>query len=382
MANPARRAATAAETLDTAAADLAPLLLLNALHQEEEQLEAGVQRLPTGLARLDERLGGGFSVPSLNVIGAAPKSGKSTLAQVVATHHVERGGVAYYLDLENGRRRFLRQVLCRKAELGAKEAAAALRDSRAGVFASRAQLGRWNAAKAWLVETLGARLFAEFSPPQDFPRRVEAVRAVAGERPVLVVIDSLQKLPQDFTDRRSSTDQWIRLFERLRHEQQVVFLVISEIKRDPKGGYTASESAFKETGGIEYAADLAMTLTRPRADEDGEAVSSLRVELARDCDDDPRGVVASYAPRFPFYGLEEREPVETKGPRRRGPTPDKSDAARDFLTSRLGDGPVAVDELLRDAAAAGFSRSLVYRVKGDLGICAATLNLRSAWRLP
>jgi hypothetical protein len=51
-----------------------------------------------------------------------------------------------------------------------------------------------------------------------------------------------------------------------------------------------------------------MTLTRPTADENADACSTLRVELARDCDDDPRGEVAGYRPLFPFYGLEEVEP--------------------------------------------------------------------------
>ena len=84
-------------------------------------------------------------------------------------------------------------------------------------------------------------------------------------------------------------------------------LLISEIKRDQRGQYTAHEAAFKESGGIEYAADLALTLTRPTADDAGEPFSTVRVELARDCDEDPRGTVAAYRPLFPFHGLEEVE---------------------------------------------------------------------------
>ena len=109
-------------------------------------------------------------------------------------------------------------------------------------------------------------------------------------------------------DRRAGVDAWVRLLERLRHEHEAAVLLISEIKRDQKGKYTAHEAAFKESGGIEYAADLAMTLTRPTADENADASSTLRVELARDCDDDPRGEVASYKPKYPFYGIEELEP--------------------------------------------------------------------------
>jgi hypothetical protein len=43
-----------------------------------------------------------------------------------------------------------------------------------------------------------------------------------------------------------------------------------------------ARAAFTELGGIEYAADLAMTLTRPTADEDATARATLRIEPARD----------------------------------------------------------------------------------------------------
>jgi hypothetical protein len=132
------------------------------------------------------------------------------------------------------------------------------------------------------------------------------------------VVDSLQKLPMDLEDRRAGVDAWIRLLERLRHEHDAAVLLISEIKRDQKGQYTAHEAAFKESGGIEYAADLAMTLTRPAADEYAEASSTLRIELARDSDEDPRGTVAAYRPLFPFYGLDEVEPERRPARTRNG----------------------------------------------------------------
>jgi hypothetical protein len=162
--------------------------------------------------------------------------------------------------------------------------------------------------------TLGPSWLVEFEPPPDFALRVAAARTMAGKRPSLIVIDSLQKLPMELEDRRAGVDTWVRVLERVRHEHDAAVLLISEIKRDQKGQYTAHEAAFKESGGIEYAADLAMTLTRPTADDPAEASSTLRVELARDCDNDPRGVVAAYRPLFPFHGLEEVE-VENRSTR-------------------------------------------------------------------
>jgi replicative DNA helicase len=341
-----------------------------------ENLEQGVPRVSTGWPRLDAALGGGFAVPSLNVLGAAPKSGKSTWGQKIAVHHAEAGGVAYVLDLENGRRRYARQILCRFSGLGPKEVAEAHRDR----FSSRAAVERWAAAKERL-RALSGSLFAEFAPPKDLVARLTDVRRLADDRPLLVVMDSLQKLPGDLDERRAVVDAWVRLFERLRHELDVVFLVISEIKRSQRGDYQANESAFKESGGIEYSADLAMTLTRPRADEDEEAGAVLRVELARDCDEDPRGDVATYVPVFPAYELEEREPLERAKSGRRGPRATKRDAAADFLREQLTGGPVKVEDLERRAKGAGISRPTLHRAREVLAIGECTLELRKAWRL-
>jgi replicative DNA helicase len=306
---------------------LGGLAIASALAKEEAALEGGTKHVATGWRRLDSALGGGFALPSLNILGAAPKCCKSTWAQIVAERHVEAGGFVYYLDLENGCRRFLRRLLCRRARLGGTQVAAALRAQRAGVFGSRAEVERWSEAKRWVQEILSPGFLVEFTPPRDFAARVTLARARAGERPLLLVIDSLQKLPMDLEDRRAGVDTWVRLLERLRHEHDAAVLLISEIKRDQKGQYTAHEAAFKESGGIEYAADLAMTLTRPTADEGSEASSTLRVELARDCDEDPRGAVAAYRPVFPFYGLEEVEPDKRPARPRNGtglPRPGKS----------------------------------------------------------
>jgi len=287
--------------------EFAALSISAALAKEEAALEDGSKRLPTGWPRLDRALGGGFGIPSLNILGAAPKSGKSTWAQIIAERHVEGGGFVYYLDLENGRRRFVRRLLCRRSRLGAAQVAVALRAHRRGVFESRDHVASWDAAKCWVQKTLATGLLVEFTPPRDFAARIAAVRQRAGERPLLVVVDSLQKLPMRLEDRRAGVDAWMRLLERLRHDHEAAVLLISEIKRDPKGQYTAHEAAFKESGGIEYSADLALTLTRPTADESADACSTLRVELARDCDDDPRGEVAAYRAQYPFHGLEEIE---------------------------------------------------------------------------
>ncbi len=356
---------------------LSDLSIDRALAAEETRIEEGVERIPTGFPRLDAATGGGLEIPSFNVLAAAPKSGKSTLTDIIAIRNAEAGGVSYVLDSENGCRRFLRRALCRRAGLGPSVVAAALRDQRAGVFASRDAVERWREAKEWL-RGLRDRLFVDFRAPDDFVGRVAAARAIAGDRKLLVAVDSVQKLPMDFADRRASVDQWLRIFEAVRDQLDVALWVVSEIKRDFKGGYTAHESAFKESGGIEYAADLAMTLTRPRADEDdAPRVSTLRIELARDCEEAPEGDVASYTMIRPHYGMEEGDPAP-----RRAAKGTRVDAGCDFLREILATGPVRVSEILAQGAKAGLSRPTLYRARASLRLVERTVDLKSAWGLP
>lgn len=367
----------------SAGASLDALSLARVLSREEARLERGVERIATGWPRLDAALGGGLEVPSLNVLGAAPKSGKSMWAQIVAARHAEAGGVVYYLDLENGRRRFLRRLLCRHAQLGAGVVASALRDHRSGVFTSRAAVERWGAAKAWVRDMLADRLFVEFTAPRDLGARLAAVRHAAGDRRVLVVIDSLQKLPSNLQERRAGIDAWMRSLEALRHELDLAILLVSEIRRG-REGYVPSEDAFKESSGIEYGGDLLMTMDRPPAgDDESERVSTLRVQLAREADEDAAGDVASYAPVRPFYGLEELDPAPRVTQSRRGAPAGKQGPARAFLEQQLASGPVPVGDLVRRGEAAGFSRATVYRARNEpprLPEC--TLSLKAAWRLP
>jgi replicative DNA helicase len=361
-----------------AANPLAALSVGALLDLEEHKLELGPVRMPTGWPRLDKALGGGLEVPSLTVLGAAPKSGKSTWAQMIAVRHVEAGGVAYCLDLENGRRRFLRGILCRRAEIGPRQAAQALQDDRHGVFDTREDVERWRASKAWLRASLAPSLFSEHRQPEDIKRRLADARAIAGDRQLLVVVDSLQKLQGDpKKDRRNVIDEWIKFFEALRLEFEAALLVISEIRRG-KDGYAAREDAFKESGGIEYAADLALTLNRPAADED-EAPALLRAELARDCEEDPRGDVASYRPVRPFYGLEEVDPEPLTKPRH-GPPPKKRNAALEFLARTLGDTLVEVQEVMRLASLEGYSPRTIQRAASELPVEKITRNLKTCWR--
>jgi len=89
--------------------------------------------------------------------------------------------------------------------------------------------------------------------------------------PALVVIDSVQKLPTSMMYHKTGLDKWVHRLEFLKKRGYHVLLV-SEV---PRSQYNSDAyiGAFKETGEIEYAADLGMQLLPvPPAGEIVEAV--------------------------------------------------------------------------------------------------------------
>lgn len=76
--------------------------------------------------------------------------------------------------------------------------------------------------------------------------------------PALVVIDSVQKLPTNFMYHKSGLDKWVHRLEYLKKRGYHVLLV-SEV---PRSQYNSDAyiGAFKETGEIEYAANLGLQL--------------------------------------------------------------------------------------------------------------------------
>ena len=94
-------------------------------------------------------------------------------------------------------------------------------------------------------------------------RQIDLLQHETRRDDTLVVLDSLHKLPfKDLTEGRTGIDAWLRHLEAIRDEQNVSFLVVSELSRGQGGGYSEKPDlgSFKESGDIEYSADNAMIL--------------------------------------------------------------------------------------------------------------------------
>lgn len=279
------------------------------------RLQEGVERLQTGFKALDRALGGGVPVPTLGILGAKPKCGKSTLLLQMATHVVLEGGFVYLVDQENGLDRVLKRLMCSVSNTAPD-------DLNEGFVPTEP----WKRAEALVLEgAYSKRLFVErerFFKVELVENRVRELKTLAGDRPCLVILDSLQKLPMtNLSDRRASIDGWMRGLENIRSRYSVVILVASELKRPTQGtSYKPSEVSLKESGDIEYSADLVLTLDRNEngdeyVTEKAPDAATMRILYNRD---GQTGRVANYRLIYPYHRMEEEARPDFEGVRKAG----------------------------------------------------------------
>lgn len=163
-------------------------------------------------------------------IAGEPAVGKSTLAIQVALHVAQTMPVVYY-DFENGVQVMLHRIGAALGSVDKLKAATKnlyMRDSI-----------------RWIEQDLA-----------QFPA------------PALIVVDSIQKVPTSINERRASLDKWIHRLEALKKRGYHV-LILSEKDRGSYG--EASMRGFKESGEIEYSADLGVQLL------DGDGTVELHI---------------------------------------------------------------------------------------------------------
>lgn len=219
--------------------------------------------LSSGLAELDELLGGGL-FPGLYVLGAPSSLGKTTLLLQMADEIAASGRDVLFFSLEMSRWELLAKSLCRTA---APQMALCARQLLRGEIPS-SQLKR-------LLEAYnrrsGERIFIsaeqEALTPEMLKEKALRHREQHGRAPV-VVVDYLQILAP--SDARSSdkqnVDRAVVALKALSRELEIPVLVASSFNRE---AYTkeVSMEAFKESGAVEYAADVLLALQMSAAGE-------------------------------------------------------------------------------------------------------------------
>ena len=224
--------------------------------------------ISTGYAALDDITAGGF-YEGLWCFGGLPGTGKSGLAWQMANAAAEQGRPSVYVTLEVAADELIARAV--SSVMAANGHPTPYSDILRGRVIDAEIL---DAASAYL-EGPGqlARIKQAFfgANADDVARYAYAVKAAEGQAPI-VFVDYLQALtaqPGKYQELREKTDQNIMRLKALSDELQTTVIVLSSFNRNhSKPGYLPSMAAFKESGGIEYTADLLASLWKPGTSDD------------------------------------------------------------------------------------------------------------------
>ena len=249
------------------------------------------ERVPTGFPTLDRSLNGCL-FHGLFVLGAVPGLGKSTLALQIAYNLSGRGYPVLYFALEMNRAWITAKALCRADFVLHRHPGFQAADLlNQGKKFSDGEWARINQARE-LVEREGRSLYLYEQGPElthigQIRRQIhqfqEQYRGAGGTRPILVVVDYLQILsPRDPGMKASDkqiVDDNVRELCAIRDQERVMILLISALNRFSYNRPISLES-FKESGSIEYSADVILGM-QYRGIEQARGRSSFSLEDAK-----------------------------------------------------------------------------------------------------
>ncbi len=235
-------------------------------------------------------------------ISAPPKVGKTAFALQIASNIATQGHGTLYYDFESGAENLIIRELCRNQNISRQEI---FKKGSSESLAIRVKAGLNNLEqrKSFIIKTersLGM---------EEIRSDISQVRLLAGKDDVLVVIDSLHKLPmKDLKERRAAIDRWLRDFEALiANDPYLTIILISELSRDKQQP--------KESGDIEYTVDFLLRLRKNEEkakQEDPEPIDDFKrnliLELARDVESGK--TIAQYVVDFQLWKFTESEEKE------------------------------------------------------------------------
>ncbi len=227
-------------------------------------------------------------------IGAPPKVGKSTLTIQIASEVAAQGYPVLYYDFENGFNRLTLKIFSRVAQVHPDYIQLRNPEYENKVRAAREQIARMT--KTLYVEN--DRRTSE----ESIRRQIEKAKAQSDKNQILIVIDSIQKLPMNLATRREGIDNWVRFFESIRDQENATLILISELARS--GYENCGISSWKESGDLEYSFDHMIQLKKKNPDDPQGIELVLNMIASRELES---GEIATYRSIRPYWYFKESE---------------------------------------------------------------------------
>lgn len=251
-------------------AEQASYMKINAAANMEDffaEIALGKKPYATGFPMLDSKLGGGL-FEGLTIIGAVTSAGKTTLTMQIAENMAKAGHNILIFSLETGRNELIARSISKETlrhcfyERLPETNALTTRDILNG---EKGQEGILEAAcREYAEYAKNLYIFQSLGKIGTQRIREETIRhkAITGKTPVIIV-DYLQLLGQNETRYSMGTkeimDAAVTELKCLAVDYKTPVILISSFNRD-NYGKDANLASFKESGGIEYSADLLLGL--------------------------------------------------------------------------------------------------------------------------
>ena len=206
----------------------------------------------TGFNNLDQQQ---FFSPGLYVIGATPAAGKTTFCWQLLEQLAERGEDCIYCSYEMS-----------DIELFTKTAARRLflRDKQTTLTAADIRRGSWSAQLDNVIsEVANSKTNLQVLELQDESIDELLIRlkplCLDKQKAPVICLDYLQIVPSSKESTKLGVDDSVRKLKKFQRDTNSTFIVISSFNR---ANYTQSVSfeSFKESGNIEYTADVVWAL--------------------------------------------------------------------------------------------------------------------------
>lgn len=249
-----------------------------------------IKPIETGHIYLDNVMGGGL-YPGLYVIGALSSLGKTTFMLQMTDQLCEQGNDVLFFSLEMSRQELIGRSISRLTRHLNKDKS--LYKSEQGITVgykyksySEAEKRAIEGAKNHYKERIGHKLYVnegigEFGT-KEIEARISKHIEITGNKPV-VIIDYLQLLINS-TDKvmadKQATDRNILELKRISRKYDVIIWAISSFNRDSYNR-KLNTGAFKESGAIEYSADVVIGLGYLKIEiTDTDKEGKVRVDIA------------------------------------------------------------------------------------------------------
>jgi replicative DNA helicase len=207
----------------------------------------------TGFKNIDEQQ---FFSPGLYVIGATPAAGKTTFCWQLLEQLAEQGESCIYCSYEMSTLELFTKTAARRLFLRNKETTQTAAEIRRGSWS--VQLDEVIGEVAANSQTNLQVMELQDESIDDLLSRLKLLCKESGKAPV-VCLDYLQIVPSARETAKLGIDDSVRKLKKFQRETNTTFIVISSFNRT---NYTQSVSfeSFKESGNIEYTADVVWAL--------------------------------------------------------------------------------------------------------------------------